>query len=179
MSEGMHDKSDFSTPENKALKWAVTIVAALFLLILYRMIFGFSDQNAEESGSLSLMISEKCVEIVNSIVGKNWTESVQTDIALYLEHPIRKLAHFMEYACMGIIVYTMWRPWKRPDIKLYRLVTIWIFISAAFDEAHQYFVPGRYCSFADVLLDTAGGIFGVIICLLIRKILHHFFKWTV
>lgn len=151
-------------------KWAVTIVAALFLLLLYRIIFGFSAQDSEQSGSLSLMISEKCIELVNTISGKHWSDVVMGELAAYFEHPLRKLAHFTEYTCMGILVYTMWRPWKKRDKGLYGIVVLWVFISAAFDEFHQYFVPGRYSSFADVLLDTCGGIFGILISVFIEKI---------
>lgn len=151
-------------------KLAVTVVAALLLVILYRIIFGFSAQDSEQSGSLSLMISEKCIELVNSISGRHWSDVVMGELAVYFEHPLRKLAHFSEYTCMGILVYTMWRPWKKRDKRIYSIEVLWVFISAAFDELHQYFVPGRYSSFADVLLDTCGGIFGVFICVLIEKI---------
>jgi len=162
--------------DNKKIKfhnmkrWAVTIVAALFLLVLYRIIFGFSAQDSEQSGSLSLMISEKCIELVNSISGRHWSDMVMNELALYFEHPLRKLAHFTEYTCMGVLVYTMWRPWKRCDKRLYGIAVLWVFISAAFDEIHQYFVPGRYGSFADVLLDTCGGAFGVLLCVCLEKI---------
>lgn len=151
-------------------KWAVTIVAALFLLLLYRIIFGFSAQDSEQSGSFSLMISEKCVELVNSIAGRHWSDVMVSELAAYFEHPLRKLAHFSEYACMGILVYTMWRPWKKRGFGLYGLTALWVFVSAAADEFHQYFVPGRYSSLADVLLDTCGGLFGVFLCVLFERL---------
>lgn len=150
-------------------KQAVTIVAAVVLLLLYSLIFSFSDQDAEQSGSLSYMISEKCVAFLNTLSGKNWTTVFQQELALYFEHPIRKLAHFAEYAFMALLVYTMWRPWIARGKKLYVLVMVWVFISAAGDEIHQLFVPGRYGSLADVLLDTSGGAFGVLFCVILEK----------
>lgn len=144
-------------------------MAAVMLLLLYSLIFSFSAQDAEQSGSLSHLISEKCVEIFNSLSGKRWTETFMRELTLYFENPIRKLAHFAEYACMGILVYTMWRPWKNRDRKLYGFVVLWVFLSAAGDEFHQLFVPGRYGSFADVLLDTCGGAFGMWMCVLLEK----------
>lgn len=145
-------------------------MAAVMLLLLYLIIFSFSDQDAEQSGSLSYLISEKCVEFMNTISGKNWTVLFQQELAAYFENPIRKFAHFAEYALMGVLVYTMWRPWKNRDKKLYALVIIWVFLSAAGDEIHQLFVPGRYGGFADVLLDTCGGAFGVFFCVLVEKV---------
>jgi VanZ family protein len=46
-------------------------------------------------------------------------------------------------------------------------------VSAAFDEIHQLFVPDRYGNFADVLLDTTGGCFGLICCVYGVRILNH------
>ena len=130
------------------------------------MIFGFSGQNGEQSGSLSHLISEKCVEIINSLSGKHWTVLMQEQLAVYFEHPIRKFAHFSEYAVMGILVYILWKSKITARKKLFLLVTIWVFLSAAADEFHQLFVPGRYGCFADVCLDTCGGIFGFLLMLL-------------
>lgn len=93
-----------------------------------------------------------------------------TNWATYWEHPIRKLAHFSEYAFMGVLVYTMWRPWKEHNKRLYLFVVLWVALSAAGDEFHQLFVPGRYGSAADVLLDTCGGAFGVWCCVVPEKI---------
>uniref|UniRef100_UPI004055EF26 VanZ family protein n=1 Tax=Acetatifactor sp. TaxID=1872090 RepID=UPI004055EF26 len=157
-------------------KWAVTLVAAVMLLFLYSVIFSFSDQNAEQSGSLSYMISEKCVVFLDALTAKNWTAAFQQELALYLEHPIRKLAHFAEYAFMALLVYIMWRPWMERGRRFYFLVIIWVFLSAAGDEFHQLFVPGRAGSFADVLLDTGGGVFGIVCCVLVEKICTHMRK---
>ncbi len=143
----------------------VTVPAVCLLLVLYRIIFGFSAQDAEQSGSLSFRISEGCVELLNALAGKKWDESLMESMALYFEHPVRKLAHFGEYMCVGILVYFILSPWMKRGRALYFLVTAWVFLSGAFDEIHQLFVPGRYGSFADVCLDTCGGVFGLLLCL--------------
>lgn len=156
-----------------ARKIAVSMMAAVFLVLLYGIIFTFSAQDADESGSLSRYIAEKCVELFNSMSGKHWSQAVLDGWAAYWEHPIRKLAHFSEYACMGVLVYLLLRPWKKRDKSLYLIVILWVFLSAAADEFHQLFVPGRYGSFADVLLDTCGGSFGVVICVLLESVAAH------
>lgn len=145
-------------------KIVITASAAVLLLALYVLIFGFSAQNGEESGSLSRMISEKCVELINALAGRHWTEAFVESLAEYFEHPIRKLAHFTEYACMGVLLYILWSQWIRKGWRFYLLIVLWVFLSASADEFHQLFVPGRYGSFADVLLDTAGGAFGALMC---------------
>ena len=171
--------------KNNKKKIAVSVVAAILLVLLYLLIFAFSGQDGEESGSLSSMISEKCAELLNAISGKHWTQNVIDSMAAYFEHPIRKLAHFSEYACMGVLLYGVWRPWKErtrklyssPPMhawnrKLYLLIVLWVFVSAGADEFHQLFVPGRYGCFADVVLDTCGGAFGLLVCVCVEKIVR-------
>lgn len=151
-------------------KVAVSTMAAFLLLLLYYLIFSFSEQDGEMSGSLSQLISEKCVAFLNALTGGNWTDVFMEGLAEYFENPIRKLAHFAEYACMGVLLYLMWRPWHRRDRKLYFLILIWVFISAAGDEIHQLFVPGRCGNIWDVLLDTCGGISGMFLCVFLENI---------
>lgn len=144
-------------------KTAVSILAAVLLVILYFIIWGFSAQDGESSGSLSAMISEKCVEIIDVITARHWTDAMRASMAAYFEHPIRKLAHFSEYACMGILLFGIWRPWKAGNYRWYAGTVLWVFLSAALDEFHQLFIPGRYGCFADVCLDTCGGATGLLV----------------
>lgn len=153
-------------------KIAITVPAAVLLLALYVFIFGFSAQDGETSGALSQMISKKCVDFLNHLSGGHWTEDFMESLAEYFEHPLRKLAHFSEYTCMALLLYVLWSQWIKKSRRLYLLIVLWVFFSAVADEFHQWFVPGRYGSFRDVLLDTCGGAFGVLLCVLaagIRK----------
>ena len=154
----------------KDRKWriVISIIAGCLLLLLYSTIFSFSAQDGEQSSSLSMYVAEKGVELVNAITDSNWTENHMLEIAGNFEKPIRKLAHFTEYAIMGILVYTLLRPWMERGKKLYLITVCWVFLSAAIDELHQFFVPGRYSNLLDVLLDTCGGCFGMI-CLLVAE----------
>lgn len=162
-------------------KWAVTVISGALLLLLYSLIFSFSAQNGEESGSLSAYVSEKCVELFNALTGRHWSQLVMQEMAVYFEHPVRKLAHFSEYAVMGVLVFGLWSQWLKGR-GLYLLTVIWVFLSAAADEFHQYFIPGRYASFLDVLLDTCGGAFGMLCMLLLKRLIvgrkpkNHFFS---
>ena len=145
-------------------KVVVSILAATFLVALYFTIFSFSAQDGKESGNLSHMITEKCINFIDQLSGNQWNDVMKEKLITYFEHPIRKLAHFSEYALMGILVFLMLKPWVRiKKVCFYSIVIIWIFLSASLDELHQLFVPGRYSSFLDVLLDTFGGDFGVIV----------------
>lgn len=154
---------------DKTKKIMLSCAAAFLLLALYCVIFSFSAQDGEESGSISIVVSKKCVETFNVVAKKNWTDSMVEKLAESFEHPVRKLAHFSEYAVMGILVYGLWAGWIHSRRKLCLLAGLWVVVSACADEFHQYFIPGRCGSPADVLLDTCGGLFGVLVCVLAAK----------
>lgn len=156
-------------PEKKK-KILITVPATVMLLILYLFIFCFSAQDAEQSGSISKMITEKCVEFFNSLTGGHWSRDFMESLTTYFEHPVRKLAHFAEYACMGVLLYIIWSQWVSVRKRLCLLILSWVFFSAALDELHQWFVPGRYASIADVLLDTCGGAAGMLLMILAGRI---------
>lgn len=160
----------------RSLKWnskavkrkiAVTVPVTILLLALYILIFSFSAQTGEQSGGLSRRISEKCAEWIDWLAGGG-IDRLPVEEAI--EHPLRKAAHFAEYACMGILVYVLWRQWLRRGAGLCLLTGVWVFLSAGADEFHQLFVPGRYGSISDVILDTCGGVFGMALCLAAERL---------
>lgn len=153
---------------NKNKKIFCTVLCSICLLALYAMIFTFSEQTGEESGSLSFYISRLGVELWNRVIQGKWTEAVLDSMAAYWENPIRKLAHFAEYAVMGVLVFGILKDWIKGR-KKYALMLLWVFLSAAADEIHQLFVPGRCGNLADVLLDTCGGGFGILLIWGIQK----------
>lgn len=156
--------------KQKGIKVAVSTVAAMFLVALYVMIFRFSGQEGKESGKLSHKVTKTIVNEINDLGHKNWTEEVKEALISAWEHPVRKLAHFSEYAVMGILVFVIWSPWMKRGWRLNLLVITWVFVSAAFDEFHQTFVAQRSGNFIDVLIDTSGGCFGLFLSTMIRRI---------
>ena len=141
----------------------------MLLLLLYVMIFSFSAQDGETSGGLSLRISQLGVELWNSLTGRNWSEYFVEELASYFENPVRKLAHFAEYAVMGFLIHSLFACWEKRGKKWLLFTLIWVFLSAGADELHQLFVPGRSGNFPDVLLDTSGGLAGALFCILVFR----------
>jgi VanZ family protein len=84
---------------------------------------------------------------------------------------IRKLGHWGEYFVFAILVLrALRRQWRGSPGLRHTAVTIGlVFLYAGLDELHQLFVPYRTASFADVLLDTLGGVCGVIWMLLYHR----------
>ena len=83
---------------------------------------------------------------------------------LKLAHTVlRKIAHFSEYAVLGVLA---WRALGRERITVSALVGI---VAPCLDETIQLFVPGRVGAIGDVLIDMAGFFVAAAICLLVAR----------
>lgn len=86
---------------------------------------------------------------------------------------VRKTAHFTEYAILGSLFFLNLKSWQRPksstSMNIF-LSLIFSFLYACTDEIHQIFVPSRSAQFQDILIDTLGASFGVLITYLIIKL---------
>lgn len=142
------------------------VVYKLLLVFLYVVIFFFSAQNGEDSGAISTSASQKGIWLLNFLTGGKLEPERLAELVLAFEHPLRKMAHFAEYALMGMLVFRILYCYMERGIRRYALAVLWVLFSAVVDEIHQYFVPGRWASVSDVLLDTCGGAVGAALCML-------------
>ena len=118
------------------------------VLLMMAIIFSFSHFQAASSDAQSGFFLN-----LLSIFSPNLAE---TKIAIIL---IRKFAHFFEYAVFGFLTARAFHHSNLPiSCALFFCVTY-----AATDEYHQTFIAGRSGEVQDVLLDTAGALFGIII----------------
>lgn len=127
---------------------------SLLLVILWMIfIFVMSSFDATSSSNQSNFI----VDIITSIINIK-------DIGL-LSLIIRKLAHFIEYFILGILLINFI---TRYDKKIIIAILLCI-IYATSDEIHQIFVPGRSCQIIDIMIDSLGSIMGIYLYKLITK----------
>jgi VanZ family protein len=92
-----------------------------------------------------------------------------------IHHVFRKCAHLTEYALLALL---LWRALHQPrpqEIKPWRwdeagLALALVFLYAASDELHQVFVPSRTALVSDVFIDSTGGLIGLLLLWLTRKI---------
>lgn len=138
------------------------------LIALYIVIFCFSAEDGESSSRASAAVTEALLKGYYGIVGGN--KKALPEMVLLLEGIVRKAAHFTEYLCMGLLSCSIVDLWYRPVRRGRLLVGLQILVSASLDEFHQYFIPGRNAAFKDVLIDTAGGVTGIILFLLFKNI---------
>ncbi len=141
-------------------KTILRTIILLFIILWMLTVFGFSNQNGEQSSNLSREIASKIVK----------TEE-QIDI---VEPYIRKLAHLSEYALGGMLFLAMALTFQISDKKRL-LYSFLIGIEyAIIDEVHQLFIDGRAGKVTDVLIDSVGVALGIcalmLVYILMKKI---------
>lgn len=135
----------------------------IILLILWLVtIFIFSQDNGDVSSSKSDGIANVTINIISDITGKKLNMDTCTFI-------IRKVAHFIEYMILGILIINVFKDYKNIDNKMLIICILLCFIYACSDELHQLFIAERSARFTDVLIDTSGSSFGIFIYNLFYK----------
>lgn len=85
------------------------------------------------------------------------------------EFLIRKSAHMFLYFVLAILLYMAVKGIR--NIRDYLLAFILTVLYAGTDEFHQLFIPGRSGEFRDVLVDSIGGLIGLLLVFLISKVI--------
>lgn len=158
--------------ENKMKKNILRIILILLLLGTFYIIFGFSSQDGEKSGSLSRRITEKIATLIPQIQEKSKLE--KENIMNTMESIIRKMAHFSIYTVVGLLLMALVSTYniKEKNRLIISLTTGIIYATS--DEIHQSFVPGRSPMITDVVIDTMGVILGILLIILGKKIIKKY-----
>ena len=139
-----------------ALCGALTALNILF-------IWGNSMLTGEVSGDISGGIMAWLMGIFGQLP---WGELV-----------LRKLGHFSEFACLGLLLTWLWRLLEQKGFHKVTMPLLCGMCVACVDETIQVFTPDRGPSVIDVWIDTAGLCAGIILCMagyaLIRKSRKH------
>lgn len=139
----------------KKQNYYIRILYGTAALIIMLAVFMFSAQSGDSSGEASMTITENVSQ--HFFVG-----DINRSTLEFLEQIIRKLAHFIEFAALGFFVFAFTDTFT---IKRKKAIVISLAFSALYalsDEIHQYFVPERACRLTDVLLDSFGALFGIL-----------------
>lgn len=116
------------------------------------LIFAFSSQGHDVSSGQS----EGVVAAIQQATGLTLPETI-----------VRKMAHILLYATLGVLVALLVREYTRPGWRLVLSAEIIVILYAMSDEIHQLFIPGRSGEMRDVLIDSTAGIVGITITTLL------------
>ena len=127
----------------KRLFWCAALIVCNLAFI-----WGNSLMPAEVSKAISGFVRD----IVSAILGGGGGGEAPVG-----EGILRKIAHFIEFTCLGCLLCWLFSMLK----KHWRLALGCGFLTASVDETIQLFVPGRGPRVTDVLLDSVGVLCGI------------------
>ena len=133
------------------------LIFALALMNLL-LIFSFSGQDGDTSGSLSAAITDLVL-----YGGREMPEN-RADLPEYqrVHHLIRKAAHFSEYASLGFLLTAGLACLKLAWPRRWSITAPITLITAVCDELLQTRIPGRAGSPWDCVLDFSGALTGLV-----------------
>ena len=82
---------------------------------------------------------------------------------------LRKIAHFSEFAALGLFSAWYWRLGGERGRHLFSLTMLGCLLAACVDESIQLLTPDRGPSLVDVWIDTFGAVTGVTALCVIQK----------
>lgn len=148
----------------------IRIILIITIILTSTMIFGFSNQDAEQSGRISTKITKIITSRIKSIQEKEQAKREQ--IEHKIESIIRKIAHYTIYTFLGIQIMLFANTFNLKDIDKISFGLISGIIYATTDELHQGFIPGRAAQITDVMLDSLGVLTGIFISLFLIKLIN-------
>jgi len=136
------------------------ILSIIMTLIIWINSFLPADLSSAQSGWVVGMV-QSILDLFNIEVG--------LDI---LSLWVRKLAHFTEFMILGILWFFTIHE-HQSNIKKSVIYVIIISISTAIlDETIQLFSEGRAFQILDIGIDTLGVLFGLLLCLMFKVLIH-------
>jgi len=136
-----------------------TVITTWIPVILWMiLIFFLSAQPALESDRLSTKLTEIILGLVNQVVPVFGSGTIDYS---YMNHVLRKLAHFSLYMVLGILSARALQKSGMTGWKPLMVAVLICVLYAVTDELHQVFVPGRSGQISDVFIDSMGGSVGI------------------
>ena len=153
------------------MKILIRVLLIMIILMITLTIFSFSNQDAEESSSVSSRVSEILIKLQPKY--KNITDREKEELIEKYQTPVRKIAHFSIYTILGMSIVGLTCTYEISNRKREVITIVAGALYAISDEIHQTFIEGRSGQVTDVVLDTFGIIVGTILVLGIIKILKN------
>lgn len=142
------------------------VICCILIAAVLAVIWSNSLMTGESSGRLSKMVGQFLSILLPFFDPESAT----------WHHLLRKLAHFSEFAALGLCLSWLYgmlmeRKWLMLALPLISGAT-----AAAIDETIQLFTPNRYGSIVDVCIDSSGVLAGIVVLHLLWLLSRKIFK---
>ena len=148
----------------------------IILLVWMGVIFFFSSQTYEQQNLTYLLASFRNTPLEQMLQGYyfyyagNEVSVYALGIEGFLEFFIRKGAHFCIFFVLGLLTYAfLLYKWNR-SFKTMIISFNFVVLYACFDEFHQMLTGGRTALWQDVVLDSIGGLCGILLLALYKYV---------
>lgn len=144
--------------------WIAVAWTAVILWMAF--IFSMSAEPAVESDKTSGGVAELILKIFVPDF-EELSSAERAEMVDGIQHAVRKSAHFCGYTLMGILLCIAFSGHFERNRHILPSAFVAGALYAASDEFHQRFVPGRSGELKDVLLDSSGVAFGILLFILV------------
>ena len=152
---------DYAIRKRHKRRFCLFLITTLLLMafIFYMSAMDRTSSSEMSRGFLSSMIGSLLSRLLPRLSEKG------------AEYDLRKYAHMFEFACLGassflLFIEAFWLQKGRGPVGSAALAAVgFCALYAASDEWHQRFVPGRSGQLSDLLVDTGGALFGILLLL--------------
>lgn len=159
------------------------VISVLLCVLWMIFIFFNSAQTGASSNDLSYKIVDKIINIEKNFncytktnldnsfnnyeKGKNniivrASKKTENEKRIKLNKIIRKIAHAVEYFILAVLFANMFFAFGLKGRPAIIYILFGVLLYSVLDEFHQLYIPRRESSVVDVLIDFAGGVFGII-----------------
>ena len=145
-------------------KWLFPVLVVLWALILFIL----SSQSYEEQSLVSVLESfntpfwYELFEGISFMYGGSEVSVQITGVAGFLEFFVRKGAHLLVFFVLVFFIFGVWRIYQKKTLFAFLGALMCVVLLASTDEIHQLFTDGRTAMVQDVLLDSFGGLLGIL-----------------
>ena len=142
------------------------VLITLWVVSIYKLSSMNADNSSDKSTGIIGVFIEDTLEITNKygITDSHPDDAKIEKASELLNTPLRKVMHASVYFVLAfMIIFITNYLFHNKKFLISALITfLLIIIFAGFDEYHQTFVDGRIGAVKDVIIDTAGGIVGIL-----------------
>ena len=155
------------TNTKKALKIIIILLISItWMLCIYKLSSMNSNNSNGKSTDIISIFIEDALEITNNygITSSHPNEQKIERVSQLINAPMRKVIHATVYFVLTFFIMILMNivlEHKKYFLSVIIALIICI-IFAGTDEYHQTFVAGRTGQLLDVIIDTAGGIIGIL-----------------
>ena len=146
------------------LLWTVRILLSAACAFAVGFILYNSIQTAVESARQSERVVEVVQEVATVVAPNSAIATATGEDYNKLHAAVRTLAHFSEYALLGVLAGWCYRSYTNKKIWLL-LPTVGAAVLAVADEYLQTFSEGRGLQVTDMLVDVCGSAVGLVFAL--------------